>query len=570
MDARVGDWKNPSYAAVYRERLARYRLLSRDDYQLAVHLKHYGSNPIDLIEDWFDTYDPRLIPKGQRPNLPFILFDKQREFITWLCEREADPELKIGAAEKSRDVGVSWLFAAYMVWSWLMRPGSAITYGSYTQDRVDELGVMGSQLEKCRAIIRGLPDFLKPEGFSETTDLLHGRLLNRENGSTIVGEVGDQIGRGDRAVLVIIDEAAFLKHPEKVDAACSQTADCRIYASTAHGQGAFYQKIKGGTYPRFRFHWRDDPRKDDAWYERQRLTLPAVIVASEIDINHEASIEDICCPSEWITIARSKELLELLGDLPDYGYGIAGLDVATGGSSKNVYIARFGPIVRPPRSWRGAHGESGATAHRAADLARADGVALLNFDSIGVGEGVATTLKNLRVEIVERISEGELGVDEVDRLVNRVASFEPVPTERTRTELIRTAPINVGVPASEFVYWPDGKTSREKFANTKAEIWWTMRDRLEKTYETWLSLTGRDGGRLHPVEELLLLPDDDELCSQLSVPTYRLVGAGKIAIERKEQLAARGVASPDFAEALSLTFVPAPPVMEEGQLEGLF
>jgi len=60
----------------------------------------------------------------------------------------------------------------------------------------------------------------------------------------------------------------------------------------------------------------------------------------------------------------------------------------------------------------------------------------------------------------------------------------------------------------------------------------------------------------HDLQDLLFLPEDEALCAELSLPRYHHTETGKIQIESKRQLAARGVASPDHAEALVLTFAP--------------
>ena len=52
---------------------------------------------------WAWTYDPRL----QDPFLPFDLFPKQRDFLTWLVDRERLREN--GLVEKSRSQGVTYL-----------------------------------------------------------------------------------------------------------------------------------------------------------------------------------------------------------------------------------------------------------------------------------------------------------------------------------------------------------------------------------------------------------------------------------------------------------------------------
>jgi hypothetical protein len=60
-------------------------------------------------------------------------------------------------------------------------------------------------------------------------------------------------------------------------------------------------------------------------------------------------------------------------------------------------------------------------------------------------------------------------------------------------------------------------------------------------------------------EWLLLgsLPDDDDLCEQLALPGYHINNSGKLVIESKAEIQARGEASPDDADAFCLTFAQA-------------
>ena len=73
------------------------------------------------------------------------------------------------------------------------------------------------------------------------------RILNPENGSSIVGEAGDNIGRGARTSIYFKDESAYYEHADAIDAALSQTSNCKIDVSTPNGPGnPFYRKRHGG------------------------------------------------------------------------------------------------------------------------------------------------------------------------------------------------------------------------------------------------------------------------------------------------------------------------------------
>lgn len=79
----------------------------------------------------------------------------------------------------------------------------------------------------------------------------------------------------------------------------------------------------------------------------------------------------------------------------------------------------------------------------------------------------------------------------------------------------------------------NGKAARsDKFMNKRAELWWNLREQFRTN--------------------AIAIPDDDVLKSQLSYPQYRFDMKGRYVIEPKEEMKARGLASPDRAEAVML------------------
>jgi hypothetical protein len=161
------------------------------------------------------------------------------------------------------------------------------------------------------------------------------------------------------------------------------------------------------------------------------------------------------------------------------------------------------------------------TAFWGLQIAETLGLKRLNFDAPGVGAGVSSTLTK-----------------------NKPAGLTVVA-------------VNTGVPPSNR-RWPDGRTSEEMFGNLKAEVWWLCRTALQRTHEHVLFREGRDGGKEHPLTDLLALPSGDQesdaLCLQLSLVKWERNERGKIVIEKKDALKRRGISSPDHADALVLTF----------------
>lgn len=482
---------------------------------------------------WCWTYDPRLVPKPA--HVPFDLFVRQRDMVDWFDKRI---ELKEdGLLEKSRDVGFTWVAGGCAFHKWRFVPGFKTTFGSRKAELVDKIGDPDSIFEKIRLLYRSLPPWLLPEGFRPFIHDRHMLLLNPRNGNTIRGEAGDEMGRGGRSTVYIVDEAAFIEHAERVESATSANADVRIWASSVNGMDNLFARKRFGGQMRpdqiFRFHYKDDPRKDADWERDMRGKTEPHSWASNYDIDYSASVEGICIPAAWVEAAKKiasvmKEKNIALLPLVE---GVGGGDVGAG-KAKSVFVSRFGPIVLVPVSW--GDPDTIDTAHkmldeaRAAQLTRPDGheckVKYLRYDSVGVGHGIAAIMKR-----------------------------------NPRRDLVVTG-VNTGQPPTD-TRWPDGETSQEKFANLKAESWWTMRGRFKLTYDTFMFLTGQDpDGRAHPSSDLISLPDDtagpqaSALATQLSCVKWHRNEKGKILMESKISLAKRGVASPDHADALALTF----------------
>jgi phage terminase large subunit len=487
----------------------------------------------DGIVYWFNnycwTYDPRLIGRrgadGQMmsPFTRFALWPKQAEFIHWLHDRvQANEEW---LTEKSRDAGVSYLCCGYALNRWLFLDGFKATFGSRKAEYVDKSGQPDSLFEKIRIMLRRQPEWMFPEGFMWVRDSLFMRLVNPATGAIISGEGGEDMGRGGRSSLYIVDEAAFLPNAESVEKALSGNTDCVGWVSSVNGMGNLFARKRHSILKQrqiFRLHWRDDPRKSEEWAAAKEASLsdPAAW-ASEYEIDYAASLEGVCIPAKWVEAARRIAELEptiLQTNQP----GVVGLDVGAG-KAKSVAIVRRGPVVEVPQS-RGDPDTIG-TAYWALDIAKEAKAQRLNFDSPGVGVGVTSALKH------------------------------------SPEHAVRIFPVNTGDGPNERRRWEDDRTSDEVFGNLKAELWWLARVAFQRTYQHVLHLEGKseeEGARKHPLADLLAMPNRDQesdaLASQLSLVRYFRNERGKIVIEKKTELQRRGIKSPDHADAFVLTF----------------
>jgi len=343
----VSEYTPPSVPAVLAERAQRLqKFRASAPAEQAQVLAFYRDHPAQFITDWGMTFDPRNVEIGLPASIPFLLFPRQIEFVDWTYERWRCREP--GLADKSRDMGVSWLIAAIAVHMWIFYGGTIVAFGSRKEELVD--GDPKSLLWKVRYLIAHLPRDFRPAGYDERKHSQKMRITNPVNGSVINGESGDNIGRGARASLYFVDEAAFLEQPDKIEAALSQATNCQIDVSTPNGSGnPFYRKRHSGRVSVFTLHWRDDPRKDAAWYAKQVAELDPIVVAAEIDINYEASVSNAWIDGALVEAAFHRGP----ADVEAIGLKILGVDAAHFGDDTSVVTYRRGRLVTPQWVFKG-------------------------------------------------------------------------------------------------------------------------------------------------------------------------------------------------------------------------
>jgi hypothetical protein len=400
---------------------------SKDNQKIA--FEYYRNKPINFINDWVITFDPRL---KENKFIPFILFPRQIDFINWIEDRYDNNES--GICEKSRDSGMSWLAMAWSIHKWLYEDGFAAGFGSRKADFVDKLGNPSSLFEKGRMIIRYLPSFFLFDGFREDTHLSYMRFINPSNGATITGESGDNIGRGGRTSIYFKDESAFYERPELIEASLTANTEVQIDISTPNGAGnPFHQKSIAGIIPKFTYHWIDDPRKNKDWKDKKLREVGEVIFAQEYDIDYDASLPNIVIPNKFI-----RDCVNI--DVDDSGAIIAGLDVADDGEDKNSICIKKGNKVLFIDEWSGL--DVGQTTLKAIQYCIEYKAEILNYDSIGVGAGVKATVNLVKPQNLECIA----------------VSVAESPTDGKYGD----------------------KTNKDTFLNLRAELWWKMRDRIKK------------------------------------------------------------------------------------------
>lgn len=544
--------QRPDYRQCYLDRINLLNRMRTDRTIVPILKKYYETNPVAFILDWAFTYDPRNVGTEYPPNMPFCLFERQIDMIQFVYEALEDKEK--GLWEKSRDYGATWVACGLSVWAWLYRPGSSVGWGSRKETLVDKLGDPDSIFEKIRQIIRALPPELRPVEYREKDHLTFMKCINPENGSTITGEAGDNIGRGGRKSIYFLDEAAHVDRPELIEASLSANTNVRIDISSVNGVGnVFYRNRKAGLewepgkkIPRGKLRvmvldWRDHPAKNDEWYEREKKSFAEkglqYIFAQEVDRDYAAAVQGVLIKADWVRAAfdafRDVEWRKANGLLTPHGKRVAGQDAADGGEDASALAIMHGVFITYLQ-----------LDHRSAELA-APGM-LLNanvqqcdeywYESIGVGTGVKVAAHNMKSTLRFTAKPWVPNAKVVDPLGDIIAGTKPGDKDR--------------------------KCNRDYFRDYKAQSSWALRMRFKRIYEWY-----REGKPQDPDEIILIDPEMENaqrLEAELSQPTYSSNGAGKIVIDK----APNGTKSPNLFDAVVIASSPKRVMVEEEGFTG--
>lgn len=201
---------------------------------------------------------------------------------------------------------------------------------------------------------------------------------------------------------------------------------------------------------------------------------------------------------EWIDAARKRwdDWVAVHGETPPSDTPPRmGLDVAEYGTDFNVPVLRYGSyMARIRRIWQGV--DTPITADIAADICSHYGVTMLMVDGTGSGSGVASMIKRQRSGM-------------------------------------RAISVKVANSPGNFL-----RTELGEFYQLRDQLWWAVRE--------WLRDPSNNA----------MLPPEPLLIEELLCPSYT-VHNGKIYIMKKDDMRAKLRRSPNYADALALTFVPS-------------
>jgi len=260
------------------------------DEKREVELETCERDVVHWFQYWAWGLDPRVTALPVVPFYPFKFQEAAiRKLDEWILVKRTT-----GLIDKSRDEGASWIATDLSVHHWRFIPQFQCLFGSYIEDLIDSKKNPKALLEKVRFQLRRLPSWMLPRGFVMDKHTGYMKITNPETEALIEGAAPTiNFGRAGRYTVIFYDEFpawAFGGYPQWT--ASSQSSRAKVLIFTPKGKANKAADLRfSGKVEVMSLHWKKHPfkNKDNRWYDGQALSMDAVEIAQELDIDYEAS-----------------------------------------------------------------------------------------------------------------------------------------------------------------------------------------------------------------------------------------------------------------------------------------
>jgi len=269
--------------------------------RVSLELQHqrYVNDPVAFIENELKIFNPDREPS----TIPFTLYDYQKKFVQDLyAAYRAQKDI---IDEKSRQMGISWLYMAFFLWGLLHDPSFSGFSMSYKEDLVDDGGIESSP-NSLFGKLRFMYERIEKKEYHGLLRIKSLLITNRQTGAYLVGEsTNPNAGRGGTYKIGLWDETASTPKSETIYPAFQQAVKCQCLNSTVRGKGNVFARLRFDPNAGFQvhtLHWTAHPDKaaglqwiegvpTSPWYERMKSQLTPTELGQEVDINYETSVE---------------------------------------------------------------------------------------------------------------------------------------------------------------------------------------------------------------------------------------------------------------------------------------
>jgi len=252
-----------------------------------------GKDPVYFINNYCRISHPL---KGL---IPFKTFDYQDELL------EDFNDHRFTVILKARQLGISTIVAAYVVWLMLFHRDKNILV------MATKFSTAANLVKKVKMIMRNLPDWIRIANIS----IDNRTSFELSNGSQIKAtSTSGDAGRSEALSLLVIDEAAHVDGLDKLWTGLYPTLSTGgrcIALSTPNGVGNWFHKTyveaeqEENKFKPICLPWNVHPERDQAWFEEETKNMSRRQIAQELECNFNTSGETVLHPDDLERIQNS-------------------------------------------------------------------------------------------------------------------------------------------------------------------------------------------------------------------------------------------------------------------------
>jgi len=245
-----------------------------------------GKDPVYFINNYAKISHP------VRGLIPFKTYDYQDDLI-----RDFN-DYRFNIILKARQLGISTITAAYIVWMMLFHRDKNILI------MATKFSTAANLVKKVKAIIRNVPPWLQIAKVS----IDNRASFELDNGSQIkASSTSFDAGRSEALSLLVVDEAAHVDGLDELWTGLYPTLSTGgrcISLSTPNGVGNwFHQTYIDAEENKNDFHnikllWDVHPERDQAWFENETKNMSSRQIAQELECNFNTSGETVINPAD--------------------------------------------------------------------------------------------------------------------------------------------------------------------------------------------------------------------------------------------------------------------------------
>ena len=240
-----------------------------------------GKDPCYFINNYTKISHPL---KGL---IPFKTFDYQSELV------ESFMDHRFIIILKARQIGISMITAAYVVWLMLFHRNKEVLV------MATKFSTAANLVKKVKFIMRSLPDWMK----IATISIDNRTSFELSNGSQIkASSTAGDAGRSEALSLLVVDEAAHIEGFDELWTSLYPTlstgGSC-IALSTPKGVGNWFHKMyvdaeleENDFFP-VKLQWDVHPWRDLEWYEKETKNMSKREIAQELECSFNTSGETV-------------------------------------------------------------------------------------------------------------------------------------------------------------------------------------------------------------------------------------------------------------------------------------